>query len=301
MLISFDLTAYLAQKREIVNEWLAGLWDSSYPDPSGLVKAMTYSLMIGGKRLRPILCVASVEAVGGTAEIARPAACALELIHTYSLIHDDLPALDNDDLRRGKPTNHKVFGEATAILAGDALLTEAFALIARAGYIAKPENALQWVEVAHILATAAGHRGMIQGQMLDLQAEGKGISLEQVETLHRLKTGALIEASVRIGALLGQGSKEEIDALSTFGWNIGLAFQVYDDILNIEGRAEQLGKQARSDIARKKATYPILMGVDKARQKGILLIEQAVQNIECLGRSAEPLKAIANYIATRDH
>jgi geranylgeranyl diphosphate synthase type II len=294
--MSIDLDKYLRTKREIVEEKLEKIWDSA-DDPSDLLHAMLYSLMGGGKRLRPILCIAASEAVGGSYEVVLPAACALELIHTYSLIHDDLPALDNDDLRRGKPTNHKVYGEATAILAGDALLTRAFEILTDLKHYAV--NPLLGMRTAHLIARAAGYTGMIQGQMLDMASEGKDIARAQLEKIHRLKTGALLEASVRSGAILGGGTEKEIEALSEYGKCIGIAFQVYDDILNIEGSQERLGKKTGTDFDRKKATYPLLLGMSQAKAKGHDMVANALQSLTVFDQRGDPLRALARYIAER--
>jgi geranylgeranyl diphosphate synthase type II len=294
----FDLKAYLKAKQQAVNTALGKLWDNSQPYPTLLVQAMRYPLEAGGKRLRPILCIASSEAVGGSEADVMAAACALELIHTYSLIHDDLPAMDDDDLRRGKPTCHKAFNEAAAILAGDALQAAAFQVLAGAGQ-QRPGDALRWLEVIHIVARAAGYSGMVQGQMMDISLEGKEITLGEVETLHRLKTGALIEASVRAGAILGGGSSEEIAALGAYGRHTGLAFQVADDILNVEGKPELLGKPVGSDRAHQKSTYPSLMGLQQAKARAGELIDRALEELRLFGKKGEPLAAIARYVLER--
>lgn len=294
--MTIDLKEYLSLKRKAVEAQLERFWNGM-DDPSGLLGAMRYSLMAGGKRLRPILCIAASEAVGGSQEDVIDAACALELIHTYSLIHDDLPAMDNDDLRRGKPTSHKVYGEATAILAGDALLTAAFEILTNPEHISA--NPLLWIQTTHQIAKAAGCAGMIQGQMIDMDSEGKDIELEELEKMHRLKTGALIEVSVKSGAILGGGTGNEIKALSDYGNSIGLAFQVYDDILNIEGSQKRLGKKTGTDFDRKKATYPLLLGMDKAKGKGEDLVASALQALTIFDKRGEPLRALARYVAER--
>ena len=294
--MSIDLNKYLLIKRKIIEERLERLWDSK-DSLSGLLNAMVYSLMGGGKRLRPILCIAASEAVGGSQDDVLPAACALELIHTYSLIHDDLPAMDDDDLRRGNPTNHKVYGEATAILAGDALLTKAFEILTDPQYISV--NPLLGIRTANLIAQAAGYTGMIEGQMLDMESEGKDIELEHLEKIHCLKTGALIEASVKTGGILGGGTEKEIEALSEYGKCIGLAYQVYDDILNIEGSQERLGKKTGTDMDRKKATYPLLLGMSQAKEKGRDMVANALKALTVFGQPGEPLRALARYIAER--
>jgi len=295
----FDLKAYLKGKKQAVNDSLDKVWEKQGPWPSPLIGAMRYSVEAGGKRLRPVLCIAASEAVGGSAQDVMPAACALELIHTYSLIHDDLPAMDNDDLRRGKATCHKAFNEATAILAGDALLTLAFEILANAGRL-KPDKALQWLEVAFLIARAAGCSGMVEGQMLDIISEQRQLTLKELETLQGLKTGALIEASVQTGALLGGGSAPQVASLATYGRHIGLAFQMADDILNIEGRPDILGKPVGSDEALHKATGPSLMGLEQAKACMEELVEKALKELDGLGDKGTPLSAIARYIIERN-
>ena len=297
----FDLKAYLSRKQDRIDAALSTLWEDQDPYPTRLVTAMRYSLEAGGKRLRPILCIAASEAVGGVEAEVMPAACALELIHTYSLIHDDLPAMDNDDLRRGKPTCHKSFDEATAILAGDALLTAAFEVLAAAGCRQEvlEVDAPRWLEVIKLVARAAGYGGMVQGQMMDLSCEGKTITLAELEKLHRLKTGALIEASVKIGAVLGRGNPEQIAALSAYGRHMGLAFQLADDILNVEGTTEALGKPVGSDEAAAKATGPSLMGLTRAKSRAQELTRKALEELKMFDKEAEPLAALARYIVER--
>lgn len=294
----FDLKAYLKPKQKAINAALRKFWNDSEPYPTPLVQAMRYSVEAGGKRLRPILCITASVAVGGSEADAMPAACALELIHTYSLIHDDLPAMDDDDIRRGKPTCHKAFNEATAILAGDALQAGAFEVLAAAGRQHRGD-ALKWLEVVYLIARAAGHSGMVQGQMMDISSEGKGISLEELEMLHRLKTSALIEASVQAGAILGGGSSQEITALGAYGRYTGLAFQVADDILNVEGTPEMLGKPVGSDRDHQKATSPSLMGLEWAKARAGELIDSALEELRIFGKKGEPLAALARYILER--
>ena len=295
----FDLTTYLKAKQQSVNAALQELWHAHEPSPTPLVQAMRYSVEAGGKRLRPILCIAASEAVGGSQMDVMPAACALELIHTYSLIHDDLPAMDDDDLRRGKPTCHKAFGEATAILAGDALLTAAFEVLADAGRH-QPGAASKWLEAIYCIARAAGHWGMVQGQMMDLASEQKEISLEELDRLQRLKTGALIEASVRTGGVLGGGNAEQIASLSAYGQHIGLAFQVVDDILNVEGKPETLGKPVGSDEAHQKATTPSVVGLEQAKARAAHLVGKALAELKNFADKGKPLAAIADYIIKRN-
>ena len=295
----FDLKAYLKLKQQAINAALENLWHDQGFAPPLLVRAMRYSLEAGGKRLRPILCLGASEAVGGAEVDLMPAACALELIHTYSLIHDDLPAMDDDDLRRGKPTCHKAFDEATAILAGDALLTAAFEVVAGAGR-RRPDDALKYLEVIHLMARGAGYAGMVGGQMMDVASEGKTITVEALEKLQRLKTGALIEASVRVGAVLGGGTAQEIAALSAYGRHIGLAFQVADDILNIEGKPELLGKPVGSDEAHQKATGPSLTGLEQAKVRAGELVDKALETLGIFGKQAEPLVALGRYVIERN-
>jgi len=294
----FDLKAYLKAKQQAIDAALEMLWDAREPFPTPLIQAMRYSLEAGGKRLRPILCIAASEVVGGSEADVMPAACALELIHTYSLIHDDLPAMDDDALRRGKLTCHKAFGEATAILAGDALLTAAFEVLAIAGRD-QASDPSRWLEVVYLIARAAGCSGMVQGQMMDLSVEGQTITLEKLETLQRLKTGAIIEVSVKAGALLGGGSAQEIAALGAYGRHIGLAFQVADDVLNVEGKPEVLGKPVGSDQAHEKVTGPSLIGLEKTKAHARKLIDSALEELKVFGTKGMPLATLARYIIER--
>ena len=265
--------------------------------PAPLVSSMEYSLMAGGKRLRPVLCLAWAELVGGDAARMLDFACAIECIHTYSLIHDDLPAMDNDDLRRGKPSNHKQFDEATAILAGDGLLTEAFSLASSLDL--PPERVLR--AVFH-LSTAAGPRGMVGGQVLDMGLTGKSASLPQLREMHAKKTGALIESSCVTGCILGGGSAPQIALASEYGRAIGLAFQVTDDILDVVGDEATLGKPVGSDEAQGKSTYPALMGIEKSRLLARESVSQAVAALDGFGHPrADFLRAVARYILDRTH
>ena len=293
-----DLKAYLAERRDLVNRALEGYLPAVRGPAFRVVQAMHYSLFAGGKRLRPILCLAAAEAVGGDPGEALPVACALEMIHTYSLIHDDLPAMDDDDLRRGQPTFHKQFDEDTAILAGDGLLTEAFhTLAAAAPNYAGREAAL--VEVITLLAAAAGYQGMVGGQMLDLLAEGRQVTLKELETINRLKTGALLTASLRSGALIGGGTRVQVALLTSYGEKFGLAFQVTDDLLDVEGEAAEMGKAPGMDEKRQKATYPALLGLDAAKEWARRLVAAAVAELEPLGEKAAPLAEIARYLLVR--
>ncbi|WP_305042968.1 polyprenyl synthetase family protein [Geoalkalibacter sp.] len=293
-----DLKAYLSDKTALVDAALDRYLPGADTLPEKLHQAMRYSVMAGGKRLRPILILASCAAVGGREELALPAACAMEMIHTYSLIHDDLPAMDNDDFRRGRPTNHKVYGEATAILAGDALLTEAFELLAdRALNPEVPAETL--LRVTHLIARCAGSTGMVGGQVVDMESEGKEIDFPTLEYIHTRKTGALMLASVQSGALIGAADETAFDALTRYGSAAGLAFQIADDILNVVGDSSTLGKAAGSDAERGKATYPALIGLDASRCRARELKDLALAAIEPLGAPAEPLRAIARYIVER--
>ncbi len=294
----FDLRRYLKNTQQSVNRALREMWNDQGPSPSRLFQAMRYSLEAGGKRLRPVLCIAASEAVGGTQAHVMPAACALELIHTYSLIHDDLPAMDDDDLRRGQPTCHKAFDEATAILAGDGLLTAAFEILAAAGQ-KHHEDALDWLQVAHLIAQAAGCAGMVEGQMMDLASEKKKISLHELERLQWLKTGALIQASVQAGGILGGGNAQQLAALNAYGKCIGIAFQVADDILNVEGEPELLGKPVGTDQAHQKATLPSLIGPEQAKVRARELVDSALAELPIFAEKGEPLAAIARYIVER--
>jgi geranylgeranyl diphosphate synthase type II len=293
----FDLTVYIKNKNQQINVALEKILHDSPPfEP--IVEAMKYSLMAGGKRIRPVLCLAAAEAVGGRPQAVLPAACALEMVHTYSLIHDDLPAMDNDDLRRGKPTCHIAFDEATAILAGDALLTLAFQVLSSVQSTTE-NRANGWLEVIHIISTAAGYRGMIRGQMLDMAAEGQHLTVDELKSMHALKTGALIEASLLCGALLADARKRQMDILKTYARNIGLAFQVTDDILNVEGNPKIMGKAVGTDELREKSTYPAILGLETSRQFAENLVNEALQALEVLDKKADPLRALATYIIER--
>jgi len=294
---TFDLNSYLILKRKKINAFIKEILNDS-ANSCRIVQAMHYSLMAGGKRVRPILCIAASEAVGGNADDVLPAACALEMIHTYSLIHDDLPAMDNDDLRRGKPTCHVAFDEATAVLAGDALLTSAFQVLSSNNLI-NENNTSNQLKVVHRISFAAGYNGMIEGQMRDITSEGTLLSLEQLEDMHFLKTGALIEASIFSGALLGGGSQKQIDQLEIYAKNIGLAFQVADDILNVEGDPTVMGKAVGTDNARGKSTYPSIMGLNKSKEFAKKLVRNALKALDDFDSNANSLRAIACYIIER--
>ena len=294
---SFDLNAYLASKRVQINEALENILDPAV-NSSKIVAAMRYSLTAGGKRLRPILCLAAAEAVDGMTDEVVRAACVLELIHTYSLIHDDLPAMDNDELRRGQPTCHIAFDEATAVLAGDGLLTLAFQILSSNNFT-NERQALIWLKVLHRIALAAGYEGMIEGQMRDMASEGTRLERDALEAMHALKTGALIEASVHSGAVLGGGSPVQIEQLGIYAQNIGLAFQVADDILNVEGDPAVMGKGIGTDQSRAKNTYPTLIGIDKSKELAQKLVNNALDALDYFDNKADPLRYIANYVIAR--
>ena len=295
---SFNLRDYVESRRDQVNQAL-----SRSLKPAGaqtdILAAMNHSLHAGGKRLRPILCIAACEVVGGSGEDVLPACCAIEMIHTYSLIHDDLPAMDDDRLRRGKPTCHIAFNEATAILAGDALLTKAFQILADHALTRPRPEQPKWLRVMQLVGMAAGYEGMIEGQMQDIHSEGRQLSLTQLERLHRLKTGAMITAAVVGGAEIGDASQAQKAALKAYAENIGLAFQVQDDILNIEGDPDKLGKDIGTDQLRHKNTYPALLGLGTAKARAATLKAQALHALDIFDNKAEPLRLIAAYIIQR--
>jgi geranylgeranyl diphosphate synthase type II len=294
---SFDLNSYLLSKRKQIDRAIGKKIDRT-THSSVIVSALRYSLMAHGKRIRPILCIAASQAVGVQTEEVITVACALEMIHTYSLIHDDLPAMDNDDLRRGKPTCHIAFDEATAILTGDALLTLAFEILSSI----EPNdinNALKRLRIINIIAKAAGYKGMIEGQIKDIASEGNPLGLEDLEQMHALKTGALIEASIITGAILGNGNFEQIEQLKIYAKNIGLAFQVIDDILNVEGDPVVMGKDVGTDQARKKSTYPSILGIEKSKEFAKNLVNNALQALDYFDNKSDPLRAIAHYIVDR--
>ena len=294
-----ELKQYLKERCGLVDEALDRLLPRADELPASLHASMRYSVFAGGKRIRPILMLAACEAVGGDLPCAMPAACAMEMIHTYSLIHDDLPAMDDDDFRRGNPTNHKVYGEAVAILAGDALLTEAFIAMSSVA-CASLVPAATLLAVIQEIGRCAGSHGMVGGQVVDMESEGKqDIDLATVQYIHTHKTGALIKASIKAGALLGGADEQALAAMTRYGEAIGLAFQIADDILDIEGTTEELGKDAGSDQARGKATYPALVGLAEAKKRAAELVEIALEALAGFDAKAEPLRAIATYIVAR--
>jgi geranylgeranyl diphosphate synthase, type II len=295
---TFNLEAYLQERQKLCETALDQAIPMMYPEK--IYESMRYSLLAGGKRLRPILCLAACEMIGGTISMAMPTACAMEMVHTMSLIHDDLPAMDNDDYRRGRLTNHKVYGEDIAILAGDGLLAYAFEFIAtQTPETVSRERVLQ---VIARLAKALGAAGLVGGQVVDLDCEGKSdISLETLNFIHNHKTAALLEASVVCGGIVAGGSSEDIQRLSSYSQNIGLAFQIIDDILDITATQEQLGKTAGKDLIAKKVTYPSLWGLEESRSKAQQLVEAACQELEPFGKLAQPLQALAYFITSRNH
>ncbi len=292
-----DIKSYLKEKRELIDSYLESYF-SIPSEPFVLHEAMRYSLFAGGKRIRPILALASYEACGGNPKDIVPYATALELIHTYSLIHDDLPSMDNDDLRRGKPTNHKVFGEAMAILAGDALLTEAFLMLSNNPHSSSLKLS-DLIKIIREVSLASGVHGMVGGQALDIFSENIEPDKDTLNFIHLHKTAALITASVRMGAILANIKEKKLKALTEYGTGIGLAFQIIDDILDIEGNAEELGKTAGSDIKMKKMTYPALCGTEKSRQKAKDLISDAIDSLKIFSSEADQLRKIARYLLKR--
>jgi geranylgeranyl diphosphate synthase type II len=293
-----DLKAYLSLKQSEINQWLDAFL--SREDMHGqIMEAMQYAILAGGKRVRPILCLAAAEAVGGNPNDLMHVASAIEMLHTYSLIHDDLPAMDDDKVRRGKPTLHVQFDEPTAILAGDALLTLAFQILSDKQYTA-PEELYKSLEIINSVANAAGCSGMIDGQMLDMISEGKSLNINDIKALHNKKTGALIEVSVFSGALLGGANDKEMAALNQYASNIGLAFQVADDILNVIGDPQKMGKAVGTDAERNKNTFPAIMGLSDSKEYAGMLIGKALQAIESFDNKFDPLRAIARYIIERN-
>ncbi|MCJ1884703.1 (2E,6E)-farnesyl diphosphate synthase [Pseudomonas sp. LA21] len=292
------IAAYQARCQARVDAALETLFVAPREELTRIYAAMRYSVVNGGKRVRPLLAYAACEALGGELERADGAACAVELIHAYSLVHDDLPAMDDDDLRRGQPTTHIAFDEACAILAGDGLQTLAFEVIGNAQL--NPQDAQTRLDMLLILTRAAGSAGMVGGQAIDLESVGRKIDQAALETMHRHKTGALIEASVQLGALAsGRVGAADLEALSRYARAVGLAFQVQDDILDVESDTTTLGKTQGKDQANDKPTYPALLGLDAAKAYALTLRDQALAALEGFGDSAEPLRALARYIVDR--
>jgi len=292
------LETYLAERRALIDTALERFLSVGGDDPEIIRQAVRYSLLAGGKRLRPILCMAAAEAVGGHGQDFLSCACALEMIHTYSLIHDDLPAMDNDDYRRGMPTNHRVFGEGIAILAGDALLTEAFHLLSSPEFTR--DNGEKHLQVINLIARAAGAAGMVGGQAMDLQGEGKSVDLNTLDVMHRRKTGAMLTVSVVSGAILAGATAAQIELFSRYGQDIGLAFQIADDILNVTGDSALMGKGTGSDISRGKTTFPALTGLEASRYRLTELVEGATAHLAGFDDRADPLRWIARYIMERN-
>jgi geranylgeranyl diphosphate synthase type II len=295
---SVNLKKYLRTRQKEIDRALDHYLPKASTKPATLHKAMRYSLFAGGKRLRPILCLAAAEACRGTIDNALPLACAVECIHTYSLVHDDLPCMDNDDFRRGRPTCHKVFGEGIAVLAGDALLTIAFEIVSTA----KPASRYDVSILLRELAIAAGSQRLIAGQVADLEAEGKRVKRDQLRFIHENKTAAMLKSSVRLGAMSADVDARKLSAITQFGERLGLAFQVIDDILDVTQTSEILGKSAGKDVAAKKATYPAVIGLEKSRAEARRLTRQAHDALSVFrGGDAETLHALANYLLEREY
>jgi len=288
---------YLVSRQKMVDRALQSCLPKSSVKPKTIHKAMRYSVFAGGKRLRPILCLAAGECCAGQAATALPLACALECIHTYSLIHDDLPCMDNDDLRRGMPTSHKVFGEAIAVLAGDALLTLAFELAAQVS----PWPRYSLKDIISELAIASGSRKLIAGQVADLESEGKRVSLPALKFIHRSKTAALLRSSIRLGAMSANATPARLQSLSDFGMSLGLAFQVIDDILDVTQSSQTLGKSAGKDLVSEKATYPSVIGLRESRKAAKKLTEQAHRSLDPFAGQAQTLHGIADYLLDREY
>jgi geranylgeranyl diphosphate synthase type II len=293
-----DLKAYLRSRQRKIDRALDRYLPKANTKPATLHRAMRYSLFAGGKRLRPILCLAAAEACRGTIDGALPLACALECIHTYSLVHDDLPSMDNDDFRRGRPTCHKVFGDGIAVLAGDALLTIAFEIVSRA----KPARRYNISALLREISVAAGSQKLIAGQVADLEAEGKDVKRDQLQFIHENKTAAILKSSVRLGAMSANAEAKKLFAITRFGQRLGLAFQIIDDILDVTQTSEILGKSAGKDVAAKKATYPAVIGLEKSRAEARRLTRQAHNALSMFSSSdAEPLHVLANYLLEREY
>jgi geranylgeranyl diphosphate synthase, type II len=292
----FDLQGFLSTRTEAVNDALDDFLPPANTRPATIHKAMRYSLFAGGKRMRPALCLAAAAACSGSESDAMPLACAVECIHTYSLIHDDLPAMDDDDFRRGKPTNHKVFGEGIAVLAGDALLTQAFEIVARSK---------GWPRYSHQdlvleLAKAAGPLQLIAGQVADLEAEGKKISARHLRYIHERKTSALLCCAVRLGGMSANCTAAQLKALTDFGYHVGLAFQVIDDILDVTQTSETLGKTAGKDTQAQKATYPSIVGLEKSHRIATQLTDKAFAALRLFRGRAVALEGLAEFLLKRD-
>ena len=293
-----NLKTYLITRQKLIDRALDRYLPRANTKPVTLHKAMRYSLFAGGKRLRPILCLAAAEACRGNIDDALPLACALECIHTYSLVHDDLPSMDNDDFRRGRPTCHKVFGDGIAVLAGDALLTVAFEIVSKA----KPTLSYDISTLLREIAVAAGSQKLIAGQVADLEAEGKKVKRDQLQFIHENKTAAILRSSVRLGAMSANADARKLSAITRFGQRLGLAFQIIDDILDVTQTSEILGKSAGKDVVARKATYPAVIGLEKSRDQARRLTRQAHNALSVFSSSdAEPLHALANYLLEREY
>ena len=293
-----NLKTYLIARQKLIDRALDRYLPRANTKPVTLHKAMRYSLFAGGKRLRPILCLAAAEACRGNIDDALPLACALECIHTYSLVHDDLPSMDNDDFRRGRPTCHKVFGDGIAVLAGDALLTVAFEIVSKA----KPTLSYDISTLLREIAVAAGSQKLIAGQVADLEAEGKKVKRDQLQFIHENKTAAILKSSVRLGAMSANADARKLSAITRLGQRLGLAFQIIDDILDVTQTSELLGKSAGKDVVARKATYPAVIGLEKSRDEARRLTRQAHNALSVFSSSdAEPLHALANYLLEREY
>jgi len=295
---SLNLQAFLEQCTAKVNRSLDKFLPAATARPATIHKAMRYSIFAGGKRMRPALCLAAAQACGGPDSEALPLACAIECIHTYSLVHDDLPSMDNDDFRRGRPTCHKVFGEGIAVLAGDALLTIAFEIVSHA----KPRRRYDMSTLLREIAVAAGSEKLIAGQVADLEAEGKNVQRRELQFIHENKTAAILRSSVRLGAMSANADARKLSAITRFGQRLGLAFQIIDDILDVTQTSEILGKSAGKDVAAKKATYPAVIGLQKSRAEARRLTREAQNALSIFSnRNAEALHALANYLLEREY
>jgi geranylgeranyl diphosphate synthase type II len=296
-IVFMNLKTYLKSRQKLIDRALDRHLPRASTKPPTIHKAMRYSLFAGGKRLRPILCLAAAEACGGTIDNALPLACALECIHTYSLVHDDLPSMDNDDFRRGRPTCHKVFGDGIAVLAGDALLTIAFEIVSRAN----PRSRYNMASMLREVAVAAGSQKLIAGQVADLEAEGKKTNRAQLRYIHENKTAAILTTTVRLGAMSANANAKKLSAMTRFGRALGLAFQIIDDILDVTQTSEKLGKSAGKDVAAKKATYPAVIGLERSRAEARRLTREAHNALSIFREKAESLHALANYLLEREY
>jgi geranylgeranyl diphosphate synthase, type II len=292
-----DLKAYLAARAAEVDAALDAFLPKAKEKPATIHAAMRYTIFAGGKRLRPILCLAAAEACGGDPEAAIPPACAVEVLHTYSLVHDDLPCMDDDDLRRGRPTCHKVYGEGMAVLTGDALLTEAFLMLAQT----QPAKRYPVGSYVAELALTGGSTKLIGGQVMDLEGEGNKLTKAQLVKIHEAKTAALLTTSIRLGAMTANATDKQLEALSIFGRALGLAFQVIDDILDVTASTEVLGKTAGKDAAVEKATYPAILGLEKSRKEAAKLTKEAMDALLPFGKKAQRLREIAEYLLKREY